>query len=67
MEIKIATDLVAKSTELSAKFVNGMVSPDAIVAVLDGNNGTISTITDVRTETDEDTGQQTIWLVTEEN
>lgn len=67
MEIKTANDLVLESTSISAKFVSGQVQPDAIVAVIDKNSGVTSSITDTQLETNEETGQQTLWLTIEEN
>ena len=67
MEIKTANDLVLESTSISAKFVSGQVQPDAIVAVIDKNSNVISTIVNTQLETtNEETGQQTLWIMIEE-
>jgi hypothetical protein len=76
MEIKTASDIVSRSTLLSAQFLDGKISPEARVAIIDKNSGIISTVTDVKVENHYDGPEdseeertligQTLWIEVEE-
>lgn len=64
--IKTFVELLAKVQSISGDLIDGQLSPDASLMVMNKNTAELSTITEIHVERDEETGLHTVWLMTED-
>lgn len=66
MGIRTAGELHSEVSKLGGGFIDGTHQPRAAVMLMDVNSSTMYQIEGIEVETDEETGQQTVWIKMEE-
>jgi len=66
MALHLIGNLASEISKISGGFIDGKVDPRAPLMVMDKNSSLMSQVQEIKVETDEETGQQTVWLMTEE-